>query len=90
MQRFKRLLILQEEIANRERKSMIGRLAEVLVEGPSKSDADKLTGRNRGNRLIHFSGSADLIGELIQLRITAAGKNSFQGEVINPDIIVNR
>ncbi len=83
MQRFQRLLKLQREIANSEHKSMIGQQIEVLVEGPSKTDAAKLTGRTRGNKLVHFSGSTDLIGKLIQLRINTSGKNSFQGEIIN-------
>ncbi len=82
-QRFQRLLKLQQEIAASRRKLMLGQPEEVLVEGPSKTDAAKLTGRTRGNKLIHFTGSSDLIGELIQLRIIAAGKNSFQGEVIS-------
>lgn len=81
LERFKRLLQLQEEIVNQKRRLMIGRREELLVEGVSKTDPDKLTGRTRTNKLVHFAGAKDLIGKLIQVRITGAGKNSFQGEL---------
>jgi tRNA-2-methylthio-N6-dimethylallyladenosine synthase len=82
-QRFQRLIRLQEEIARCRRRLEIGRQEEVLVEGPSKTDPGRLTGRTRSNKLVHFAGSLELTGKLIQVRITRAGKHSFQGEMVN-------
>jgi tRNA-2-methylthio-N6-dimethylallyladenosine synthase len=44
----------------------------VLVEGPSKLDPTRLTGRSRTNRLVHFPGPAELAGEVVRVRIASA------------------
>ena len=38
----------------------IGRIEEVLIEGPSKRDASMISGRTRQNKLVHFAGSEPL------------------------------
>mgnify|MGYP001812795898 CR=1 FL=1 len=58
-----------------------GRTVEVLVDGTSKTRADMLTGREPGNRLVHFPGEATWAGRLADVRVTACGKHSLVGEL---------
>jgi tRNA-2-methylthio-N6-dimethylallyladenosine synthase len=61
---------------------MEGTVKEVLVEGPSKTNPDKLTSRTRSNHIVIFSGPKDLIGQLINVRITEAKTFSLFGEMV--------
>ena len=51
------LLESQKEISTEENRKMHGKSVEVLVEGESKSDADRLMGRTRQNQIVAFSPS---------------------------------
>jgi tRNA-2-methylthio-N6-dimethylallyladenosine synthase len=59
---------------------------EVLVEGPSKKDPDKLTGRTRSNKIINFVGAAELIGQFVPLRVAHAGLYALGGELVSTDV----
>jgi tRNA-2-methylthio-N6-dimethylallyladenosine synthase len=63
------LLDLQSEISAEDNKEMIGKSVEVLVEGTSKTDESRLTGRTRQNQIVVFSGSSSLLGKLINVDI---------------------
>ena len=80
--RFTRMLELQNEISNRKNKSYEGFVTRVLVEGRSKSDKTKLTGRNEKNRLVHFEGDDSLIGRFVDIKITKAQTYSLFGELV--------
>ncbi|MBO5745440.1 MAG: tRNA (N6-isopentenyl adenosine(37)-C2)-methylthiotransferase MiaB, partial [Clostridia bacterium] len=80
--RFKRLLDTQNNISNRKNQEYLGKTISVLVEGRSKTDEDKLTGRNEKNRLVHFSGDDSLIGQNVMVKITKADTFSLMGELI--------
>jgi len=76
-----RLLKAQERVSLAKHAAMAGRTYEVLVEGPSKKDPAMLTGRTRGNHLVHFPGDASLAGELVQVRIEAYSPLSLRGAI---------
>jgi tRNA-2-methylthio-N6-dimethylallyladenosine synthase len=76
-----RLLKVQEAVSQRAHAAMVGRRHEVLVEGPSKKDPGMLTGRTRGNHLIHFRGPIDLAGQLLDVEVTAHSPVSLRGEI---------
>ena len=78
--RFARLLEVQDEISNQKNAELIGKTVPVLVEGRSKTDPAKLTGRTAGNKLVHFTGDDGLIGQRITLRVTEAATHSLFGE----------
>ncbi len=63
------LLDLQDEISAELNREMIGESVEVLVEGTSKTDESRLTGRTRQNQIVVFSGSSSLLGKLINVDI---------------------
>ena len=55
--RFERLRTVVERSALLRHRGRIGRVEEVLVEGPSKRNAAVLTGRTGQNKLVHFDGT---------------------------------
>jgi len=63
------LLDLQSEISAELNKEMIGKSVEVLVEGTSKTDESRLTGRTRQNQIVVFSGPSSLLGKLTNVDI---------------------
>jgi len=80
--RFARMLAVQNEISAEKNRELIGQIHTVLVEGRSKTDPDKLTGRNEHNRLIHFSGEDSLIGSFARVRIEQAETYCVIGRLV--------
>lgn len=66
------LLQLQQEISLRKNRVAIGEEVEVLVEGPSKRNPNKMMGRTRQNKIAVFDGSSQLVGEILNLTVTDA------------------
>jgi len=64
-----KLLELQKKISLEENTKMIGKKVEVLVEGASKSDPNRLSGRTRQNHIVVFNGSQELVGKLVGVLI---------------------
>ncbi len=81
-ERFARMMETQNAISNGKNTVYLGTVQRVLVEGRSKTDTDKLTGRNEKNRLVHFSGDDSLIGGFTNVKITEAETFSLSGELI--------
>ena len=59
----------------------VGTVQRVLVEGPARKDATELMGRTECNRIVNFEGPARLVGQMIDVTITAAFPHSLRGEV---------
>ncbi len=79
-ERNERLLNLVNEIAARKYDAFIGRQVEILVEGPSKKNAARYTGRTRCNRIVLFDGSARHQGQLMDVKITRTGSFTLYGD----------
>jgi tRNA-2-methylthio-N6-dimethylallyladenosine synthase len=77
-ERIERLVDLVQRIAAERNAKRVGRVEEVLVEGPSRTDRALLRGRTRRNTTVNFSGSA-LVGELVQVRIEHATSTTLRG-----------
>ncbi len=76
---------LQEKIETQTRaysEAMVGSVQRVLVEGSSKKDPNELMGRTDNNRIVNFPAPARLIGQFVEVRITAALPHSLRGEVV--------
>lgn len=80
--RFNRLLEKVNEISAEINQGYLNKVVEVLVEGPSKTDPNRLMGRTRENKLVNFDGPEDLIGKLVQVKIVEARTFSLNGEVV--------
>jgi tRNA-2-methylthio-N6-dimethylallyladenosine synthase len=81
-ERFDRLVDLQQTISHERNRMTIGRTEEILVEGPSKKDPAKLTGRTRTNKLVHFDNDSSAAGTLRSVRITGAHPHFLEGSPI--------
>lgn len=79
--RFDRLIKVVNEGVIKSNKVYEGKTVEVLVEGPSKNDSTKLTGRTRNGKLVNFSGENVKAGDLVNVKIVRAQPFSLVGEV---------
>jgi tRNA-2-methylthio-N6-dimethylallyladenosine synthase len=66
-------------------KAMVGSVQSVLVEGPSKKDANELTGKTENMRSVNFAGPKRLVGQFADVVITEAMSNSLRGRVAIAD-----
>ena len=78
--RFEGLLNMQKRISLAANLAYEGGTYEVLVEGPSKKDPARLTGRTRTNKIINFPADPSCIGQLAPVRVTQAGLYALAGE----------
>jgi tRNA-2-methylthio-N6-dimethylallyladenosine synthase len=77
--RMERLVELVQRRARERAERFVGRTLEVLVEGPSRTDPERLRGRTRHNKVVNFQGLA-AAGELTDVEITAATSQTLSGE----------
>ena len=65
-----KLLEIQSAVSADEQRTFIGKDVEVLVEGLSKHDPNRLAGRLRTNQIVVFEGPSELAGKLVRVRVT--------------------
>ncbi len=81
-----RLQLLQLRInqqAQNLSQAMTGSIQSVLIDGPSRKNPAELAGRTENNRVVNFAGAAELIGEMVNVKITRALPNSLRGELLS-------
>ncbi|MEP7015582.1 MAG: tRNA (N6-isopentenyl adenosine(37)-C2)-methylthiotransferase MiaB, partial [Verrucomicrobiota bacterium] len=78
------LLRIVDESARRANERLVGRNVEVLCEGPSKTNAARLMGRTRTNKIVVFEGGDELAGELVDVRVERANGFSLYGAPVLP------
>ena len=83
-ERMRQLVEVVERHALRRHRARVGRVEEVLVDGPSKKDPSVLAGRSRQNKLVHFVArhGAGEPGALVDVRITDAAPHWLRGDVV--------
>jgi tRNA-2-methylthio-N6-dimethylallyladenosine synthase len=79
VERMERLVEVVQRKARERAERFVGRSVEVLVEGSSRTDPDRLRGRTRHNKVVNFSGLA-APGELTEVDIKAATSQTLSGE----------
>jgi tRNA-2-methylthio-N6-dimethylallyladenosine synthase len=79
VERMQALVELVQRHARERAQRFVGRTLEVLVEGPSRNDAERLRGRTRHNKVVNFTGLA-AAGELTEVEIAAATSQTLSGE----------
>ena len=84
-QRLKRLQETINGFAAEISQAMVGSTQKILVEGVSKKDPNQLAGRTENNRVVNFDGTPRLIGQLLDVEITEAYRNSLKGKIIIND-----
>ena len=83
MRRLRVLQELQDEITQEWLSSMVGQRHTVLVEGPSKTDDSRSTGRTGQNRPCHVDGRFEA-GTLLEVEVVEAFKHSLRGRPVSP------
>jgi tRNA-2-methylthio-N6-dimethylallyladenosine synthase len=76
--RMERLVEVVQRRATERAQRFVGRTMEVLVEGPSRTDGDKLRGRTRHNKTVNFHGTARP-GEMAEVEIESATSTTLAG-----------
>jgi tRNA-2-methylthio-N6-dimethylallyladenosine synthase len=79
-ERLERLLNQVNATAGERYAAKVGSQMEILVEGPSKRNAERLTGRTRCNRIVVFEGAERHVGQVMDVKITKAGSFTLYGD----------
>ena len=77
-ERMERLVEAVQRRAHERSQRFVGRTVEVLVEGPSRTDASRLRGRTRHNKAVNFEGAAEP-GELTLVDVASATSQTLAG-----------
>jgi len=80
--RLQRLQATINDMAAEISQQMVGRTEKILVEGTSKWSDDELSGKTENNRVVNFAGPKRLIGQMVDVVITEALRNSLRGRVL--------
>ena len=79
--RFDRLKELFDSRVSENNQKYIGTTQKILVDGYSKNDKETLTGRTDTNKVVNFKGNEELIGKMINIKITEEHKWYLTGEL---------
>lgn len=77
-ERIGRLIEVTQRVAAARAARFVGTTGEVLVEGPSRTDASKLRGRLRHNIAVNFTGTA-APGEIVAVAIDGSTSTTLSG-----------
>lgn len=79
-ERNERLLQVVNEIGARRYQNLVGERVEILVEGPSKKNPERLMGRTRCNKIVVFEGSERHRGHVMDVGVMRAGLFTLYGD----------
>ncbi len=86
-ERFNALVKVIEETTGNHSAKMVGNTYSVLVEGPSKKNAEVLSGYAENGKLINFKGPEYLTGCLVDVKVTESKTFSLRGELVGDPIV---
>lgn len=72
---------MQSRLTLEKNLAEVGKVREVLVEGPSKASNGQVTGRTTQNRIVNFEGPRELTGHLARTEILSASTHSLRGRL---------
>ena len=82
-ERFQRLRVVVERSALAKHLARVGRVEEVIVEGPSKKDPSVISGRTRQNKLVHFpTDQPPRVGSYALVEVTSAAPHHLMGRFV--------
>lgn len=83
VERLERLKKLYEEILPSLNQKMVGKVYKVLIEGKSKNNDELYTGRTSQNKVVIFDGNDEMIGKVLNIKITSEHLWYLRGEIID-------
>jgi tRNA-2-methylthio-N6-dimethylallyladenosine synthase len=78
------ILAVVDESARVRNEALVGTRVEILCEGPSKTNPDRLMGRSPGNKIVIFEGSGRHVGEIFEVEVERSMGFSLYG---NPAVV---
>jgi len=73
------LLAVVNELARAKSEALVGQRVEILCEGPSKTNPERLSGRSPGNKIVIFEGGERHLGEVFDVQIERSTGFSLYG-----------
>ena len=83
LRRLEELQVLQNQHTLEKNTALEGNMQELLVEGKSKNSESDLMGRTSSWKIVNFKGELDLIGKLVDVKISKAYLHSLRGKIAN-------
>ncbi len=80
--RFNALVEVVGDSAKKRNDAYVGKILKVLVEGYSKRNNSILAGYSEENKLVNFKGKEDMIGKVVEVKITTSKTWTLEGEAI--------
>jgi tRNA-2-methylthio-N6-dimethylallyladenosine synthase len=74
------LLGIINDTARAKNEALVGRTVQILCEGPSKTNTERLTGRTPQNKIVVFEGGQRHIGEIFEVRVTRTTGFTLYGD----------
>jgi tRNA-2-methylthio-N6-dimethylallyladenosine synthase len=86
-ERMRRLTEVVERHALEHHSARVGRIEEVLVEGPSKKDPSRRSGRTRQGKLVHFEADAADApdGAYVDVQVAYGAPHWLSGDLVRDD-----
>ena len=78
--RFDRLLKEVQKISAEKAEALTGQTLPVLIEEQNEQDASLVTGRLSNNSVVHLPGTADMIGKILDVKLTECRGFYYLGE----------
>ncbi len=82
IRRLNELIALQNELSAASNRKDVGKIVEVLAEGPSKRSREQLCGRTEQNKMVVFDRKAYRPGDIVRVRITDSSSATLLGEAL--------
>lgn len=80
--RFLELERVQKRHQAKHLEGYLGRTVSVLAEKRSAKSSSDLTGHSTSHKVVNFPGTDDMLGSIVDVRVTKAKANSLYGEVV--------
>ncbi|MDB6155124.1 MAG: tRNA-i(6)A37 thiotransferase enzyme MiaB [Chthoniobacteraceae bacterium] len=74
------LLRVVDALARKKGEALVGQRVQILCEGVSKTNTERLMGRSPGNKVVNFEGSARHVGQVFEVAITRSSGFSLFGD----------
>ncbi len=83
--RFDRLLMLVQKVASERADAITGKVEPVLVESVNEQDEALVTGRLSNNSVVHLPGTTQMIGTIVDVRLTECKGFYYIGEIVSDE-----
>jgi tRNA-2-methylthio-N6-dimethylallyladenosine synthase len=83
LRRLEELQMLQNQHTLGKNTALEGSVQELLIEGKSKNSESELMGRTSCWKIVNFKGELDLIGKLVDVKISKAYLHSLKGKIVD-------